>query len=271
MRRISGELQMASWFYSLSLGSMEKLNNLLQICTVLFGLGTVIAGALIWITGSRIDGLKTALAEKERQASASTLSGLQHELATSREEQVALEGAAKEHANAAKAAATAAEADRRAQALLNAATTTAAKVAQESAAVASQEAEAMREQRRPRHLTPDARNAAIGILTAGPTGPLDVIRVTSDQETAEFSNEVIALLRSAGWAPNVTTVGMMVPNYAGLVLNVANTDAPPPHAIVLQRALESAGFSALAYPFQRLAPNGVRLVIGHKPGPQDRR
>ncbi len=127
------------------------------------------------------------------------------------------------------------------------------------------ELEETRRRQQPRTLTPEQRGQLVKALRSGPRGPVDTISVLGDAESHAFAIELDTLLKEAGWVTGGVSQAVFSGNPTGLIIKVHSKETVPPHAVPLQRALNSIGVSVAAEADSKIPAQSLALVIGRRP------
>lgn len=128
---------------------------------------------------------------------------------------------------------------------------TAAKIAlgkqQERAATAERELLALQEHLRPRHVSPEQKEAIKRALQGLPPRQVNITAFVGTPDGTPFGRELAAAIESGGWQAAFLGQEASGGELRGLALIMKDASHPPPGAAQLQDALMAAGLSAPAF------------------------
>jgi hypothetical protein len=130
-------------------------------------------------------------------------------------------------------------------------------------------------QQRPRTLTVDQQRMLIQQLRAGPKGRFEILLASYDSEADHFGRQLDLVLKDAGWTRKKSGFGStyLDEDYqtqflVGLMIDVGRAELAP-HGEFLRQTLHTASIDVSIRVNQDVPDTVVRLVVGHKPWPQN--
>lgn len=117
----------------------------------------------------------------------------------------------------------------------------------------------------PRRVSAEDRTTILSALGEGVPGTLDIAAVNGNDEALTFARDLRVLLQDAGWTVTGLSRTVFPEQYVGVVLRVNDVAAPPPFAVGLLGALDSAGFSPSLAGSVKNEPDTLTLIVGPKP------
>ena len=123
--------------------------------------------------------------------------------------------------------------------------------------------EEVAERQKPRRLTLEQRAKLHELLKGGAKGTFELWYIAGDPESQNFADELIAVLKDAGWTLEKIDSMLSADPLSGHLIIVQNKQNP--RAATLQRALQEIGFP-VAGQLEQTRPEGyMRLCVGTKP------
>ncbi len=131
---------------------------------------------------------------------------------------------------------------------------------------AKREVTTIREQQKPRTLTPEQRGKFIELLARGPKGKVYLLAaVAGDGKAQTFAVELSKLFQVAGWPIEsfaYNWVSTWVP--IGIAVVIHSRERAPSYALTIQRAFEAIGFQAPGQ-IDPSQPDGtLAIIVGRK-------
>jgi predicted PurR-regulated permease PerM len=123
-----------------------------------------------------------------------------------------------------------------------------------------------KEQLKPRHLTDAQQTRLISLLQQAPKGKIIIESIASNSDSANFANQITAVLKLIGWdtrTMSTMSFGGNVP--IGMFLIVRDVKSAPARAGALQRAFLDVGFTMLAESDKNFPQDDVKIFVGAKP------
>ena len=136
----------------------------------------------------------------------------------------------------------------------------------ERAARAEKDLLELQERLRHRRIVGEQRERLIATLRNIPKGPVSLTCVLGDGEGIAFANDVVEVLRAAGWEVDGVNQGAFTPtNPVGFFVRVRSAVNAPPYIRALLEAFNSTGIRLDAAEVPTMAENVVAIVVGNKP------
>ncbi len=239
----------------MTLQFLESASFWANVAVVVFTVLAAIAGVFALYFASRLSVAKDADLDRFKTESAKVIASADARAAEANKK------AAEAGEGTAKALSGAAEANERASRL-----ELESLHQRERAAKAEKELLELQERIRHRSITAEQRGRLIAVLRDLPKGQVSVTCVLGDGEGLAFANQVVDVLKSAGWPVDGTNQGAFAPNNpVGFFVRVRNAANAPAHAHALLEAFNSVGIKLDGAQNPALDEKTVEIVVGNKP------
>jgi hypothetical protein len=128
-----------------------------------------------------------------------------------------------------------------------------------------QQLASLQEARKPRTISPAQSSQIVNLLKPFAGQSVAIQRYSQDNETTQFSNQVISVLQSAGLQTKLAVV--MGPSGTGLGIVVHDAQPVPPLAGTIQHAFKAAGIEmgGVVNPDVARETGKFIIAIGEKP------
>ncbi len=121
---------------------------------------------------------------------------------------------------------------------------------------------------RPRTVAPQQKDALIRLLSAAPKGRIITTVIESDLEAVAYQKQIAEALTASGFSVDVQSAMMLSgPSGAqvGLILQIKDANAVPPHAQAILQAFGQAGLEPKPATQPTMDADLLVIVVGAKP------